>query len=228
MIKRILIFIILTMLIFISACSSTNETFNLDACDHYTNKTISYLGDSITEFCNSEYGYIQYLDEHFHFKQSNNLGISGSTISGTASNVAFFQDIRVNSIPLDSDYILIYGGINDCWQNLPIGVIDYNNYNCDCLVGAYNTLIDKLKERFEYTTIIIVVPHYVNLANFTDYANTIVAVAKLNNIPYINLFSNSGINASNYKNYTTDGVHLNNNGSILVAECIGNFLINYR
>lgn len=217
--------IFISLIFILSSCTNVPNTLDIEDCNYYENKIVTYLGDSITENCRNDKGYIQYLEEHFKFKESYNLGISGTTISGDYKDGAFFKDERINQIPENSNYIFIYGGINDCWQGMEIGEVSANNINSNTLVGAYNILIEKIEDKFPNSKLIIIVPHFVNLDNFISYANAIIEVAKINNISYIDLFNNSSINKDNYKKYTTDGVHLKQSGYYLIAKCIGENLI---
>ena len=145
--KKIILALLTFMLsILINGCNKSIDRLNLENSVYYSNKFTSYLGDSITQLSNNIHGYIQLLDKHFNFAASYNCGISGTTIANNGTNTSFYEDIRVNSIPSNSDYIFIYGGINDCWQNLPIGNISLNNNDVNTTVGAYNTLLNKLEK----------------------------------------------------------------------------------
>ena len=71
----------------------------------------------------------------------------------------------------------------------------------------------------------MIIPHYTYLNNYDSYINAIIRVANMNNVDYINLYHTSKINEDNYKKYTTDGVHLNSDGYLLIARCIGQSMI---
>lgn len=97
------------------------------------------------------------------------LGVNGAPISGTGDNDNYTEantngnqlwtNNRVNTIPIDSDLVVILGGTNDMYQAYVddggsvtglsgIGNFDISNSDVKTFVGAYNVLLSKLYYKF--------------------------------------------------------------------------------
>lgn len=225
--RRIYCILILIICFVLTSCSSSWQELNLEPCSSYENSIVSFLGDSITEFSNDDNGFIQRLNKHFKFKKYNNLGISGTTLSNTSLYNAFFQDERISSIPKETDILFVFGGINDCGRNYPIGEISLDNTNCDTVIGGCNVLINKVKEKYE-VEIIFIIPHYFITDNSQLYTESIKKIVEMNGLKFIDLYNESGITNENYKSFSPDGVHLNAKGNYMVAQCIGKKMIEWK
>ena len=78
--------------------------------------------------------------------------------------------------------------------------------------------------------IIVVLIVMVGKHNFVvDYVNIIVEKGKAHNIPVLNLYENLGIDPNNEEDrekYTADGLHFNEEGHEVLADCLIDFLKN--
>lgn len=112
----------------------------------YKKKKIACLGDSITAGGTWQ----TFVDFRFGFSSVINCGQGGTRISGSGSS-CFYQDGRVNAIPLDTDVVTILGGTNDYSDpNLVIGEASRTNHDVSTLIGAYNVLVSKIFYKFGY------------------------------------------------------------------------------
>ena len=209
--------------------TNTNSTW-------YAGKRFAFLGDSITHLDN-----YSYLRDNLDPGDIANCGISGTTVCGSGSD-AMWQDVRINSLPLDADIIHVMGGTNDNFQNKPIGEVSLDNCDTNTFVGAYNVLLSKIYYRyFKETTgkynqtidysgvtrinadrysgfpyIMIATPFYSIQAqeNESKYADAIKKIAKTWHIPCIDHYYLDGINDQNAYRYQDDDVHPNARGRI--------------
>ena len=201
----------------------------------YNGKRVSFIGDSLTGAGTGGF-YISQLDDYFSFEKTTNCGSGGTRVAGSGDK-AFWQDIRVNSVDIDSDIIFIMGGTNDALNGSAMGECDISNCDTNTFYGAYNVLISKLLYKFfkldkgyynsvDYSgvtqvetakpvQIFLITPPY-SLTSETSYeaippfAEAVVNVGKLLGLPVCDIRANSGINlflAEQYKK-GTDYLHL--------------------
>ena len=202
----------------------------------YNGKKFAFLGDSITHLDN-----YSFLINNFAPDSVSDCGISGTTVCGSGSD-AMWQDVRINSLPLDADIIHVMGGTNDNFQNKPIGEVSLDNCDTNTFVGAYNVLLSKIYYRYfkettgkynqtidysgvtrinadrysGYPYIIVATPFYSIQAqeNESKYADAIKEIAKMWHIPCVDHYYLDGINDQNAYRYQDDDVHPNARGRI--------------
>lgn len=129
----------------------TNARFNAEAYAReykvvagrdswYKGKIASALGDSNTE--GGEY--FHYVKEYLKLASYKNCGISGTGL--IYGDDAMWQDVRINSLDIDSDIITFLGGTNDVYRIADIEDSDFTISNCDTsnFVGAYNVALSKI------------------------------------------------------------------------------------
>lgn len=149
-----------------------------------------------------------------------NVGIGGTRISGNGTN-AMCDDVRVNSIPLNSQVITLLGGTNDWANNVPLG--DNNSTDRLTFYGAINVWLQKVITRCPNAKIFLGLTPigrrtaplpsgwtdpFVNAIGLTtsDYAKVLQEAAFTYGLPIIN-FNSLGWNRYNLDNYVPDGLH---------------------
>ena len=220
--KKILIILTLIM----TSCNSSN-------------KKVIFLGDSITQnaVINSEdfKGFISLLEENVN--QNTELigkGIGGDKVSDLLTRY------RDDVIKLNPDIVFIYIGINDVWHKYDYGT----GTDIDLYENGLRQIINDLKENG--VEIILCTPTVIgeNKGEFTlvnqfkdietmeimnndldDYSDVIRKLSKEFDTKLLDLrkIFMQYISENNPKNkskgvLTTDGVHLNNLGSKLIAD----------
>lgn len=187
--------------------NSSTEVVISDSVD-FSKLTYSALGDSITQgaYLGSEpyetdltiKKYPSVVREILGLKKGNNYGIGGTTISNYYKGMVD----RYTNISLTSDIISIQGGINDS-RSVELGTID--SFDESTFMGAYNSLIKGVKERYPNTYIFIMsmpktynsttLDIYVNGNsygyNYLDFNNAIHKIADKWNIPLLDLYLDS-------------------------------------
>ena len=126
------------------------------------------------------------------------------------------------------DFVFICFGINDFGKNVPIGSIDSEDWGC--IYGALYNAIRAINAKNNSSEIVILsVPptrHILSQQGNTwrchmlAYVEAIGSFCLTNKIRYIDILHNSGIDALNLSYYSPDGVHFNQNGYNLLADCI--------
>lgn len=141
---------------------------------------------------------------------------------------AFSEQTRINTIPLDSDLVIIWGGVNDVFfkgVNLQVGDITSpldldDNYSNNIFQESMLLTLTRIQARCPSAKIgVIGTPYNMDIYNKTsskaelhytvNEANR--TVCKLLGIPFLDVLETSGINNSNLYN-VTDGVHPNERG----------------
>lgn len=199
-----------------------------------TKKKIVFFGDSITQQGAGADGYIKKMDSILAAKnQSANYELIGAGISG---NKIYDLYLRMDADVLakNPDAVVIYIGINDVWHKRTSGTgTDPDRYE-----RFYNAIIKKLKEKniMVYLCTPSVIGEKTDFTNQLDgdlnqYAVLVKKIAAANNCAVIDLRQAflDQLKASNLENkdrgiLTTDGVHLNKEGNIFVAQQIYNAL----
>lgn len=191
-------------------------------------KKVIFFGDSITQAGVNPGGYIQLIDSLCR-KEGQSAGYEwvGKGIGG---NKVYDLYLRLEKDVLDHkpDIVVIYVGVNDVWHKSSFGT----GTDPDKFVQFYQALIDRMKA--QHISIILATPAVIG--EKTDHSNSqdgdlnqysalIRKLAAENGLPLVDLRKafldyNLANNPTNWEKgiLTTDRVHLNYQGNLLVAE----------
>lgn len=184
------------------------------------------------------------LGDNITAKNSYQSGVKFSCGMGNVSTYASMgnlmkdttKDIDSNKLK-DADIITVFSGTSDYSLNTPLGTIN-DDENSNTFYGDLHKTIKKILELKDDATIVFFTPlkrgKYKNYAVYPnaneagvkleDYAQAIKDVCSSYNILVLDLFKDSGIDESNIKKYTVDGLHLNNSGSKKLIKTISDYL----
>ncbi len=219
--------------------ASASESVRKPEGYYYT----AILGDSLTD--KGVYSdlitthYTDYLYENCAFIENiQNLGYAGSCIAGLPDKAgkmspSFIE--RCDQISEEANLVIIFGGTNDYGigsSTLPNPLGAYGDESPETFYGGLKTLIDEIEKAHSEAKIIFVTPIYrkdqelnglknENMYGFGlgDYAAAIKDTCEKRNISCIDAFNElTEINAWTYENYEVDGLHLNNDGNILLGQ----------
>lgn len=214
---------------------------------------ICTYGDSITQFG----GWQRRVQERHLFGGHYLQGLSGSTISNAevdkwwVSSVTgfpygsehdyqtapqadailisgyFCANARVNTIPLDTDVILVMGGTNDMAKGIVMGDTVYNNgYNEATFKGALASTIRKIKTRIPNVKVIVLTPIFNATMDIRPYVVAIKEVCDEYGIPVIDVHGKSGINTiTSSRLLQPDGTHPTYNVQYSGADAISSVVI---
>ena len=206
----------------------------------------NFLGDSITEGVgtSSEANrYFEIIKSEYGLSAVNGYGISGTRFAkqtAPSNEPRFDKDFvsRVDEM-CDADGVVVFGGTNDFGHgDAPIGVPSDRTY--DTFYGACHTLFSKLIEKYPGKPIVIMTPlhrvtedevaikHGVGVTLKT-YVDIIREVAEFYSLPVCDMYKNSGLQprvSVIAEKYIPDGLHPNDEGHKIIAERLGNILVN--
>ncbi len=208
------------------------------------NKIISFLGDSITEghsvadIPNCRYDNI--IGKLTGAKKICNYGIGGTRIAHQRIpsekprwDLCFCG--RAYDLEPASDVIVVFGGTNDYGTgDAPFGVLTDSQPRTFC--GGVDFLIRILKELYPNAKIAFLTPlrrqgdespATESGKPLLDYCRIIEKKGQEYEIPVLNLYEALPINPNlelDRTEYTSDGLHLNDKGHELLAECVLEFL----
>lgn len=183
--------------------------------NYFSNKKITFIGDSITYGVDGSTNgesvakpYPKLVGEILGC-ECVNLGIAGSTIAGdgktdseiTNNKIGFLPiNERYNQISTDSDYIIVFAGVNDFTANVktPLGAKGDNTKMS--FYGALKILLDGLIENYPNAKIGFITPlkksgWYNNNeygVNLEKYYNAIIEMCEERSIPVLDFFKNGG------------------------------------
>ena len=224
----------------------------------YEGKKFSSYGDSIVELVSWQKYIWKFLRMADHYVR----GIGGSKItnvnpktkkvdengyynasnpnSGTITISDYMcGDERINTIPLDTDVVCVYAGVNDITASVEIGTLEDGDESH--FMYAYGLMIRKLVTRLPNAKIFLCTPHnfynsynnadypYKNTKGLTilDYCKVIKDVAAIYGLPVIDVNALSRISTLNITEYLNDQVHPNAKGGRLIANVIINEMLRY-
>ncbi len=208
------------------------------------NKTINFLGDSITEGYGASAQDKRYSDvfsEIAEIKEVRNYGISGTRIARQQKINPQTVEWDTNSFcerydkMEDADIIVVFGGTNDYDHgDAPFGKFEDDTPDTFC--GALHFLMKGLMEKFPTAEIVFLTPmHRENeeKPNASDglplyaYIEMIRKTAEYYSLPILDLYSSLGINPNikvHKELFCPDGLHPNDTGYRKIAERIKGFL----
>lgn len=207
------------------------------ATSWYKGKKICAYGDSVTEQNKWQSFVSSYFNCSFY-----NKGVGGATVTQVNSSTNHMSgDTRIETIPTDSDVILVFGGHND-WSYASIAMGDIKTdalSESTSFKSAFGLMLKKIQARCPNAKIITMTPvggrteeesvnqdkqFYIRNLCMTDFANAVKEVSAYYGIPCIDINANSGINTLNHTTYIADLIHPNVEGGKLIANEVINGL----
>ena len=215
---------------------------------------VNFLGDSITEGtgvtdrpnCRFDNRLARLCD----LAATNNYGIGGTRLAHQFQpsekpryDLCFCG--RAYDMDTSADMVIVYGGVNDYIHgDAPFGHIGDTSPATFC--GSVYFLMHYLREVYGDKPIVFMTPARCFLRKdvsdlvpsnhakkrvpgepLIDYVDVILTTAKQFHIPVLDLYRTLGIdphNPSDFDTYTTDGLHFNDAGHGVIADCLKNFI----
>lgn len=104
-----------------------------------------------------------------------NNSSSGSKVSGGVANQSYTERCTNLGNP---DYIIIHGGTNDRWQNIPVGTLHFESkdeeLNINEFADAYDLMVRRILRLYPHANIMLIVPAVVS----DEYTNAINTIAQ--------------------------------------------------
>lgn len=216
-------------------------------------KIFNFIGDSITEGLgvsdreNNRYDRV--ILRKCGLKAANNYGISGTRIahqthpSGISSFDLCFCG-RASRMDPAADVVVVYGGVNDYIHgDAPFGAEGDTTPATFC--GGVECLMSILQQTYPDAAIVFMTPARMRFRDLYDtqpsnwpekqpdakplaaYVDVIKAAGMRHNIPVLDLYTQLPIDpkvAEEGERYTIDGLHFNDAGHAVLADCLIGFL----
>ena len=218
-------------------------------------KIFNFLGDSITEGvgvtdCENN-RYDRVILRECGLKAANNYGIGGTRLAHQIqSSDKPRYDLcfcgRAYDLDPAADVIVVYGGVNDFIHgDAPFGAEGDKTPATFC--GGVEFLMTLLQETYPNATIVFMTPARMRFFELCDtqvsqrpgkqldakplaaYVDVIKAAGERHNIPVLDLYTKLPIDPKieeDAAQYTVDGLHFNDAGHAVLADCLIEFLNN--
>ena len=215
---------------------------------------VNFLGDNITEGIGvsdvQKYRYDYCLAKMLELSGFNNYSISGSRMAHqTIPSAKPWYDLtfcgRAYAMDTNADMVVVYGGVNDYIHgDAPFGEVGDTTPSTFC--GGVYFLMNYLRECYGDKPIIFMTPARCFLRHevddlipsvhaakcvpgkpLIDYANAIIETAMQFNVKVLDLYRDLGVDPhipEQFDKYTSDGLHFNNEGHLLLAEKLKAFI----
>ena len=211
------------------------------------NKTIAFLGDSITEGAGASAPQKKFVEVFAELTGAKvlNYGIGGTRIapqrkpSETARYDLDFI-MRADDMEQNVDAVVVFGGTNDFGHgDAPFGKITDTSSETFC--GACDVLMSKLIKKYPDIPIVIATPLHRLTEDYlinkimlerkalSEYVEVIRKKAEKFSLPVIDLFAASGMQPNIEEQnslYFADGLHPNDLGHRRLAKIFADFLRN--
>lgn len=204
-------------------------------------KKVLFVGDSITEArCEWEQGKT-IVGWPGRIIEGNdmlgiNKGVSGASVSncrGGNTILAQLQAERKNSY----DFVIIHGGVNDAWDEAPVGTITEGfdaKFDFTTFAGGLETTFKYAKENFKDAQFGYIINFKINrkgigkLTDMTEYFDMAKQICEKWQIPYIDLYTDEDFNNNKLKYKLTtnlpDLIHPNSKGFDIIAPVINDWM----
>lgn len=212
---------------------STGDAPVQQALSPLSGKKIIYDGDSIAEGRENNGGGYPALIAELTGATFENLAVGGARLCSAEGTRSVVDNLP--NLPIDGDLYCFEGGINDYWNNTPLGTCIPTDYtgalDTGTICGAMETIFRYCMDAFPGKPVCFVIVHKIqntatspnaNGDTFTDYRNAMITVCQKYSIPYYDAFTESGLNGWNQvqndlfltagMQIEGDGIHPNSEG----------------
>jgi len=207
-------------------------------------KKVAFLGDSITDGCGTSSVEFTYWNQ---FGKRTGAQVFANGIGGTRiapqrvpntvePGVDRYYASRVDELIPDADIVVVFGGTNDFGTgDAALGTMAERTN--DTFYGACHLLVQKLIEKYPKATLVLMTPlHRMSedevlynelglrrVGPLSVYVNALRQIAEFYGLVLVDLFANCPIQPrveSLRQMYMPDGLHPNDAGAGLVAQCL--------
>ena len=195
--------------------------------DPLAGKTLYVAGDSIAYGKGSAGGYGKCIADRYGM-QLINEAVDGATLATLVPDnvnggyrTSIGMTVKSSTELEKADYILLEGGVNDAWNNAPVGTLTDGfaaAYDETTMTGALEKMLDDLATNHSDKRVAYVFPHGGMFAGsenwYKTYKPAILAALKKWGVPYVDIAETTppmgkhGVSELGDK-YTSDGTHPN-------------------
>ncbi len=239
--------IISTLLILISllSCSlnalATVPEEELDTDSDIYKKCVLFVGDSICEASN-EWGTstVGWAGRIMNWNKMTgfNQGKSGASVSDCRGANTVINQLKAQLKNKDRfDYVIMHGGVNDAWDEAPVGVITEGfdaEFDTSTFAGGLEATFKYAKENFKNAYFGYIInfslpaAKYGRLADMSEYFTVAKQICDKWEIPYIDFYFNDEFNnkvmMTRSMKYLKDYIHPNPDGYDVISPYINDWM----
>ncbi len=209
-------------------------------------KRAYFFGDSICaaavyDGAGSRYGWPGRIKDQYGLGEIRNCGGDGASVSNCRGNNLIYNQVTNNKTG-KPDFVLLEGGVNDAWDNCPVGTMveaspaetDISKLDLDTFAGGLERLLYQAKKQYPNAKIGFIIMFKLrgslttgSLADMSEYVEMTKKICDKWDIPYLNLYEDMRFNVNfkvNSNINTVDGIHPNEKGYDLLAPVIAEFM----
>ncbi len=173
-----------------------------------TGKKIVYDGDSIAESRENNGGGYPQLIADLTGSSYVNFARGGAYLCASEERHSVVNNLE--NLPDDADLYCFEGGINDFWDEMPLGECVKGDYtgtvDPGTVCGAMETIFRYCLNQFPGKPVCFVITHKVDLTGtcpndngdtFLDYRDAMIVVCEKYSVPYYDAYMESGLNGWN-------------------------------
>ncbi len=247
--KKILsaLLIAIMMLSFLSvlafAESSDADAIAVDTESALYKKRVLFCGDSICEASNDADGFAKYGVRGWAGRimawndlTGRNRGKSAASISNCRGTNTILAQLKAQANG-NYDFVILHGGVNDAWDNAPVGVMTEGfdgPFDESTYAGGLEATIKYAKETFEESTVAYILnfslpkAKWGRISDMSEYFDLAKQICDKWEVPYLDLYSDDDFNNKVLCTYSTvyvpDTVHPNSMGYDLIAPVINDWM----
>ena len=184
------------------------EEINVEINSPLKNKTILFLGSSVTEGATSErFSFVDILAKK-HGISAIKEAVSGTTLVDNGEN-SYISRLKKYNKDAHFDAVVVQLSTNDAWQNSPLLLKDAKDNPTTSIEGAILFIIDYIKKNWAVPVIFYTNPPFGN-EKYDAMVNLLENIAKDKNIKLVNIYRDDKFNtlASEEKGlYMYDAIH---------------------
>ena len=219
-----------SVVLWIDTSESSDADLLMSKFNKLYNKKILYNGDSICSGVGYLGGYAKIIAQntggrYINYSVGEATLATGTTLQDGTDRYHICEHIQ--DMDINADLICFEGGINDCWNQVPLGDIDTTSperftseLDTNTFAGALESIFRQSIEKWVGVPICFVIIHKtknIEIQGFNEYHDMIIKICNKYSIPYCDLYLNSGFNcgiSTLSEKYTgnADAVHPNEDG----------------
>lgn len=199
-------------------------------------KNAIFFGDSIVRGVKPDkYSWATYIGENYDFASCTNAGIGDYRLSTYDDPNKWLVDEVKGYINNDYDYVILEGGVNDLFNDTPIGQI--GDYDQNTYIGGLENYLKLVTDTWPNAKIGYIVTYYApnyterglswSIDEYKQYNDILISVLDKWNIKYLDLSNDFFINLIdvNSLTYLQDYLHPNYAGYDLLSPYIYEFML---
>ena len=239
--KRIFSLLVVILMLLTSgvAVMAAESEAEVDKESRLYKKCALFVGDSICEASNDgRNGWARRIIK-WNSMRGVNAGKSAASVSTARGDNTIINQLKGQyKNRLQFDFVILHGGVNDAWENTPIGVMTEgfnDNYDVSTFAGGLEATIKYAKETFTNAKLGYIINFrqplataYGKLSNMGEYVDMTKQICDKWGVPYLDLYNDEVLNnellKTNTREFVPDAVHPNTAGYDIISPFINDWM----